>query len=204
MVYNFKVVLLSFAKGTALNTHNFMLPLRREQTEIIRAGDAVLLSGELYTARDAAHKRFIEMLDAGLPLPFPVENSVIYYTGPSPAPPGELCGSIGPTTSGRMDVYTPRLLSLGLRAMIGKGNRSPAVIEAIKSAGAVYLGAIGGAGALLAACVKKIEVAAFDDLGAEAVFKLKVEKFPTTALIDSLGNNLYVLGPKNYLLSRFG
>lgn len=167
------------------------LPLRRETAAAIRAGDVVYFSGVLYTARDAAHKRIIELLDAGAPPPFPFEGGVIYYAGPSPAPAGMPTGSIGPTTSCRMDAYTPRLLERGLRGMIGKGTRSPAVIAAMKAAGAVYCAAIGGAGALLASRVLRSEVIAFEDLGTEAVRRLTVEDFPTVAVIDAYGNNLY-------------
>jgi fumarate hydratase subunit beta len=179
--------------------HRIDLPLTREKAALIAAGDRVYLSGTLYTARDAAHKRLIELLDAGKPLPFPPENGVIYYVGPTPAAPGQIIGSAGPTTSYRMDAYTPRLLDLGLRGMIGKGKRSPEVVEAMKRAGAVYFGAIGGAGALLAECIKAVEIIAFPDLGPEAVRRLRVENFPVTAVIDSRGNNLYRLGRETYL-----
>jgi fumarate hydratase subunit beta len=167
------------------------LPLTRGAALSFRAGDEVLLSGVLYTARDAAHRRFIEALDRGAALPFPVKGATIYYTGPAPAPPGRIIGPAGPTTSYRMDGATPRLLSLGLRGMIGKGNRSPAVVDAIKRYGAVYFCAIGGAGALLAECITHCEVVAFPDLGTEAVRRLTVKDFPVTVAIDSRGNNLY-------------
>ncbi|MDR3138212.1 MAG: Fe-S-containing hydro-lyase [Treponema sp.] len=179
--------------------HRINLPLTREKAALISAGDPVYLSGILYTARDAAHKRLIELLDRGQPLPFPLEDGVIYYVGPTPAAPGRIIGSAGPTTSYRMDAYTPRLLDLGLRGMIGKGKRSAEVVEAIKRAGAVYFGAIGGAGALLAECIKTAEIIAFPDLGTEAVRRLRVEDFPVSAVIDSRGNNLYQLGRENYL-----
>jgi fumarate hydratase subunit beta len=182
-----------------VKTHHITLPLTREKAAAISAGDFVYLSGIIYTARDAAHKRLVELLDQGKPLPFPVENAVIYYVGPSPAGPGQIIGAAGPTTSYRMDAYTPQLLSLGLRGMIGKGKRSAEVIDAMKKAGAVYFGAIGGAGALLAERIKACEIIAFEDLGAEAVRRLTVEDFPVTAIIDSRGNNLYETGPAAYL-----
>jgi fumarate hydratase subunit beta len=167
------------------------LPLTQSAAQAFRAGDEALLSGTLYTARDAAHRRFIEALDAGMELPFPLEGATIYYTGPAPAPPGRVIGSAGPTTSYRMDGATPRLLSLGLRGMIGKGNRSQAVVDAIKRCGAVYFCAIGGAGALLAECITGCEEIAFPDLGTEAVRRLTVKDFPVIVAIDSKGNNLY-------------
>ncbi|MDR0598766.1 MAG: Fe-S-containing hydro-lyase [Treponema sp.] len=178
--------------------HRITLPLTREKAAGIAAGDVVYLSGEIYTARDAAHRRLVEALDAGRPLPFPLEDAVIYYCGPSPAPPGAVIGSAGPTTSGRVDAYTPRLLSLGLRGMIGKGARSEEVIAAMVKAGAVYFAAIGGAGALLARAVTAAEVIAFEDLGPEAVRRLTVRDFPVTAVIDRRGGNLYVSGPEAY------
>jgi fumarate hydratase subunit beta len=161
----------------------------------------VLLSGVVYSARDAAHKRFMDLLDRGEPLPFPIEDACLYYLGPSPAAPGQIIGSAGPTTSYRMDPYTPRLLGLGLRGMIGKGKRSAEVIEAMKKAGAVYFGAIGGAGALLAQRIRASDIIAFEDLGAEAIRRLVVEDFPVTTIIDSRGNNLYETGPAAYLRS---
>jgi fumarate hydratase subunit beta len=177
------------------------LPLTGEQAAGLAAGDAVLLNGALYTARDAAHKRLVELLDRGGALPFPIEDACIYYVGPSPAAPGQIIGSAGPTTSYRMDPYTPRLLSLGLRGMIGKGKRSPEVIAAMQQAGAVYFGAIGGAGALLARRILSSEPIAFEDLGTEAIRRLVVEDFPVTVIIDSRGNNLYETGPAAYLRS---
>ena len=167
----------------------------------IKSGDAVYLTGEVYTARDAAHKRLVELLDQGAKLPFPPQDAVIYYVGPTPAKPGFVIGSAGPTTSSRMDAYTPRLLSLGLRGMIGKGKRSPEVVCAIKDTGAVYFGAIGGAGALLASCIKSCEVIAFPDLGTEAIRRIYVENFPVVAIIDATGENLYQTGRKAYLES---
>lgn len=174
-------------------------PLTAEVCSALKAGDSVLLSGTVYTARDAAHKRLCQLAAEGKPLPFPVEDSVIYFVGPSPARPGQPIGSAGPTTSYRMDAYSPTLLRLGSKGMIGKGKRSQGVIDAMKEAGAVYFGAIGGAGALLAKCVKSSELVCYEDLGAEAIRKLEVENLPLTVIIDSCGNNLYELGPKEYL-----
>jgi fumarate hydratase subunit beta len=177
------------------------LPLTREKAAPFKAGDRVLLSGVVYTARDAAHKRLDALLDEDRPLPFPLEDACVYYTGPSPAAPGQIIGSAGPTTSGRMDAWAPRLLMLGLRGMIGKGERSSEVIRAIKWAGGLYFGAIGGAGALLSRCVTECEIIAFEDLGTEAVRRLRIEDFPATVVIDSRGENLYKNGRHAYLLS---
>jgi fumarate hydratase subunit beta len=177
------------------------LPLDRETAAVLEAGDAVILSGVVYTARDAAHRRLVELLDRGEPLPFPIADACLYYTGPTPAAPGRIIGSAGPTTSYRMDPYTPRLLGLGLRGMIGKGKRSALVVEAMRQAGAVYLGAIGGAGALLAERILASDIIACEDLGAEAIRRLVVEDFPVTVIIDSRGNNLYETGPAAYLRS---
>ncbi|MDR0654999.1 MAG: Fe-S-containing hydro-lyase [Treponema sp.] len=170
---------------------NIELPLSREKAAALKAGDQALLSGIVYTARDAAHRRLIGLLDEGSPLPFPLKDSCIYYTGPTPPPPGRVIGSAGPTTSYRMDAYTPRLLRLGLRAMIGKGRRSEELIAVIRETGAIYFGAVGGAGALLASRIKTVEIIAFEDLGTEAIRRLTVEDFPVTVLIDSRGKNLY-------------
>jgi fumarate hydratase subunit beta len=183
-------------------TLSIALPLTGEKAAPLCAGDRVFLSGVVYTARDAAHKRLAELLDAGLPLPFPLADACIYYTGPAPAPPGAVSGPAGPTTSGRMDAYAPRLLRLGLRGMIGKGERQQPVIDALIESGAVYFGAPGGAGALLAACIREADVIAFPDLGTEAIRRLVVENFPVTVIIDSRGNNLYRLGRAAYLQSR--
>ncbi|MDR3304395.1 MAG: Fe-S-containing hydro-lyase [Treponema sp.] len=173
--------------------------MTREKAARLKVGDRVYLSGVMYTARDAAHKRLVELLDAGAALPFPPEDATVYYVGPTPVAPGSVIGSAGPTTSSRMDAYTPRLLRLGLRAMVGKGTRSDAVVAAMRQAGAVYLGAIGGAGALLAACIKAAETIAFDDLGTEAIRRLVVEDFPVVVVIDSRGDNLYETGRAAYL-----
>ena len=174
-------------------------PCTAQDLAPLKAGDTVLLSGVVYTARDQAHKRMMEALDKGETLPFDLEGSAIYYVGPTPERPGEIIGSAGPTTSGRMDAMSPRLLDLGNKIMIGKGKRSEAVIEAIRACGAVYFGATGGCGALLSQCIKKAEVIAYPDLGPEAVRRLYVENFPVTVIIDSEGNNLYEIGRQNYL-----
>ena len=177
-------------------------PLTKEQARSLRAGESVYLSGSVYTARDAAHKRLCELVEQGKPLPFPIEGAVIYYVGPSPARPGQAIGSAGPTTSYRMDAYAPTLLRLGELGMIGKGKRSPAVVEAMRETGAVYFGAIGGAGALLSQCVKSAQIICYEDLGAEAVRRLEVENLPLTVVIDSQGNNLYETGRAAYLEQR--
>lgn len=167
------------------------VPMKREDAKNLRSGDYVYLTGTIYTARDAAHKRMQETLDAGEPLPIEMDGTVIYYMGPSPAREGRPIGSAGPTTSSRMDKYAPNLLNLGLSAMIGKGKRSQSVIDAIVKNGAVYFAAIGGAGALLSKCIVKSDVVAYEDLGTEAIRKLEVENFPVVVVIDSEGNNLY-------------
>ena len=166
-------------------------PITEEKSISLHAGDAVLLSGTIYVARDAAHKRMIEALDEGKELPIDIKDATIYYMGPSPAREGQVIGSAGPTTASRMDKYAPRLLDLGEKAMIGKGKRSSQVIDAIIRNKAVYFAAIGGAGALISKCIKKSEVVCYDDLGAEAIRKLEVEDFPVIVVIDSEGNNLY-------------
>ncbi len=178
-----------------------MLPLTDEVVEGLRAGDEVLLSGVIYVARDAAHKRIIAALDQGEKPPFELKGQTIYYMGPAPAKPGWAIGSAGPTTSYRMDVYTPRLLAEGLKGMIGKGNRSLEVREAIKKYKAVYFGAIGGAGALIAKAVKKAEVIAYEELGAEAVRRLEVEDFPVTVVDDCHGGDLYEEGKAKYRIA---
>ena len=181
--------------------HHITLPLTREKAAHLKSGDTVYLTGVIYTGRDAAHKRMTELYTQGKPLPFDMEDAVIYYVGPTPAKPGAVIGSAGPTTSYRMDAYAPVLLGLGLRGMIGKGKRSPEVVSAMIKAGAVYFGAIGGAGALLSNCIKKADVIAFDDLGPEAVRRLEVSEFPLVVVIDSQGNDLYTLGREAYLSS---
>lgn len=174
------------------------LPLDDAVIKDLRAGDTVMLSGALYTARDAAHKRLVALLEKGEPLPFDIKGQTIYYVGPAPASPGYVVGSAGPTTSYRMDAYTPQLLAQGLKGMIGKGKRSPAVIEAMKKYGAVYFGATGGAAALIAKGIIKAEVVAYPDLGAEAIHRFEIKNFPAIVLIDSQGNNLYEIGPALY------
>ena len=174
-------------------------PLTEEDVKSLHAGDHVLLSGVVYTARDAAHLRMMDLIRAGKPLPVDLAGQVIYYAGPTPTPPGRPVGSIGPTTSTRMDSSTPTLLQHGLRGMIGKGRRNAAVIASMKQHGAVYFGAIGGCGALLSKCIKKAEVIAYEDLGAEALRRLEVEDFPVTVIIDALGNDLYETGRRAYL-----
>lgn len=164
----------------------------------LKAGDTVLLSGIVYTARDAAHKRMMELLDSGEPLPFPVEGSAVYYVGPTPERPGQVIGSAGPTTSGRMDAYSPRLLDLGQAIMIGKGARNQAVKDAVVRNGAVYMAALGGAGALMAESVQSLEVICWEDLGCEAVRKLEVRDFPLTVILDAHGGDLYCSGPEAY------
>ena len=175
------------------------LPLTRQAARDLRAGDSCLLSGVIYTARDAAHKRLCELLERGEALPLDVKDSVIYFVGPTPAKPGQAIGSAGPTTSYRMDAYSPALIAEGLTGMIGKGKRGPEVVEAMKEHGAVYFAAIGGCGALLSRCIKKAEVIAYEDLGAEAIRRLEVENFPAVVVIDSEGNNLYESGRAAYL-----
>ena len=177
---------------------SIQLPLNDAVVQTLRAGDAVMLSGTLYTARDAAHKRLVALLEKGEPLPFDVKGQTIYYVGPAPAAPGHVVGSAGPTTSYRMDAYTPQLLSHGLKGMIGKGKRSLAVIEAMKKHGAVYFGATGGAAALIAKGILKSEVVAYPDLGAEAIHRFEIKDFPAIVLIDAQGNNLYETGPALY------
>ncbi len=161
-----------------------------EKAASLRAGQRVLLSGTVYTSRDAAHRRITQLLDEGKPIPYELKGAAIYYAGPTPAPEGLPIGSCGPTTSGRMDTYTPRFLDLGLKCMIGKGKRGPEVVEAIRRNGAVYLCAIGGAGALAARCIEKAEVIAFEDLGCESVKRLTLKDFPLIVAIDSQENNL--------------
>ena len=178
-------------------------PLTKEKTKTLKAGDQVLLSGIIYTARDAAHKRLIELIDQKKKLPFELENSVIYFVGPTPTKPGKEFGSGGPTTSGRMDKYSPILLDLGLKGMIGKGYRDSNVKDGIIKNNAIYFGAIGGTGAAISRCVKKCEVIAFDDLGPEAIRKLEVENMPLTVVIDSEGNDLYELGRNKYLSGNY-
>ncbi|MEG0276579.1 MAG: Fe-S-containing hydro-lyase [Coprobacillus sp.] len=174
-------------------------PFTKEDALLLKVGDQVLLSGTIYTGRDAAHKRLIELIKTHQELPFDVYNQIIYYVGPTPEKPGYIFGSGGPTTSGRMDAYAPTLLSLGLRGMIGKGYRNQAVKDAMIEHCGVYFGAIGGAGAFIGQCVESCEIIAFEDLGPEAIRKLYVKDFPLTVIIDAKGNDLYEIGKQNYL-----
>ena len=177
-------------------------PVSQEDINNLHAGDYVYITGTIYTARDAAHKRLCELVAKGEELPLDIKDSVIYFVGPTPAKPGQAIGSAGPTTSYRMDAYSPILIGEGQTGMIGKGKRGPEVIAAMKEHGAVYFGAIGGAGALLAKCIKKAEVVAYEDLGAEAIRRLEVEDFPVIVIIDSEGNNLYESGKAAYLAQQ--
>ena len=178
------------------------LPLTEELARSLHAGEEVLLTGTIYTSRDAGHKRMCEALARGEELPFDPKDATIYYVGPTPAKPGQVIGSAGPPPSGRMDAYAPTMMSVGARGMIGKGARLPEVVEAMKKYGGVYFGAIGGAGALLAKCIKKAELIAYEDLGAEALRRLYVEDMPLVVIIDSEGNNLYEEGRRTYLQNR--
>lgn len=177
-------------------------PMTREEARTLRSGDSCLITGTVYTARDAAHKRLCALLDAGEPLPFDVRDAAIYFVGPAPAKPGAVIGSAGPTTSYRMDAYSPALIRAGLTGMIGKGKRSAEVVDAMKECGAVYFGAIGGCGALLADRIKSAELIAYEDLGAEAIRKLTVEDLPVVVIIDAAGNDLYQTGRAAYLASQ--
>ena len=179
-------------------TKTINTPLTVEVINDLKAGDRVLLNGIIYTGRDAAHKRLVELIEKGEDLPMDIKNQTIYYVGPCPAKPGQAIGSAGPTTSGRMDAYTPLLMEHGLKGMIGKGLRAQQVVDSIIKNNAVYFAAIGGAGALLAEAIKEAEVIAFPDLGAEAIYKLRVENFPVTVIIDNKGNDLYKLGKEKY------
>ena len=174
-------------------------PLTVDKIKQLHAGDEVLLSGVVYTGRDAAHKRLMTLIEEGKELPFPLENQVIFYVGPTPSKPGKVFGSGGPTTSGRMDAFAPTLIKLGLRSMIGKGYRQAEVKKAIVENSGVYFGAIGGAGALMSNCIKKCEIIAFEDLGPEAIRRLEVEEMPLVVIIDSQGNDQYILGREDYL-----
>ena len=178
------------------------LPLTREQARKLRSGDSCLLSGVIYTARDAAHKRLCELVAQGKELPLDMKDATIYYVGPTPAKEGQAIGSAGPTTAYRMDAYSPTLIAQGETGMIGKGKRGPEVIAAMQEYGAVYFGAIGGCGALLSKCIKKAEIIAYEDLGAEAIRRLEVENFPVIVIIDSVGNNLYETGRRAYQESQ--
>jgi fumarate hydratase subunit beta len=174
------------------------LPLSDEVVETLHAGDELLLTGVIYVGRDAAHKRMVETLEAAEQLPVDLKGQIIYFMGPTPARPGKIIGSAGPTSSYRMDTYSPRLMAEGLKGMIGKGMRSREVKEAMKQYKAVYLGAIGGAGALISRCIRKVEIVAYDDLGAEALRRIVVQDFPVTVVIDIYGGDLYEEGRSQY------
>lgn len=178
--------------------HNITTPLTEEVVKQLKAGDTVSITGVIYSARDAAHKRMIEALERGEKLPLPIEGAILYYLGPTPAPEGRAIGSAGPTTASRMDKYTPQLLQLGLKGMVAKGRRSQAVKDAIKENKAVYMAAIGGAGALLSKCIKEAEVIAYDDLGPEAIRRMVVEDFPAVVIADCEGNDLYETAAAEY------
>jgi fumarate hydratase subunit beta len=177
-------------------------PFTKEAAMKLKAGDVVEINGIIYAARDAAHRKMIEMLDQGKELPFDIKDQIIYYVGPCPARPGSIIGSAGPTTSGRMDAYAPSLIELGLTGMIGKGLRSKQVIDAMIRNGAVYFGAVGGAGALLSRCIIAEEITAFQELGTEALRKLTVRNFPATVVIDSKGNDLYQIGKEKFRIMK--
>ncbi len=181
-----------------METIKIRAPLDDKTVEKLKAGDQVSISGVIYTARDAAHKRLIEALDKGEKLPLDLKGQVIYYMGPSPAKPGQAIGSAGPTTSGRMDAYAPRLMAEGIKGMIGKGDRTQAVKDAMKKYKAVYLAAIGGAGTLISKSIKKSDILAYEELGAEAIRRLEVEDFPATVINDIYGNDLYLEGKAKY------
>ncbi|HNQ01452.1 MAG TPA: Fe-S-containing hydro-lyase [Syntrophales bacterium] len=185
-------------KGRRMTEIRLKTPLTEGDVEQLHIGDRVLLTGVIYTGRDAAHKRLFELVAAGKPLPVDLRGQVIYYVGPAPAKPGQPIGSAGPTTSYRMDAYAPKLMELGLKGMIGKGNRSAEVVEAMKRFKAVYLGATGGAGALLAKRIRKAETIAYEDLGPEAIQRLEVEDFPVVVINDVRGGDLYVQGARRY------
>lgn len=174
------------------------LPISDEDARSLRAGDYVYLTGVLYTARDAAHKRMYDTLKAGGELPIDIKGQTVYYLGPTPARPGHVIGSAGPTTSSRMDKYAPELLDLGLKGMVGKGKRTQEVIDAVVRNGGVYFAAVGGAGALLSKCIKEAEVVAYEDLGTEAIRRLRVEDLPVIVVIDSEGNNLYAAAQEKW------
>jgi fumarate hydratase subunit beta len=185
-------------KTISMISRSLQLPLSDDVVETLHAGDELLLTGVMYVGRDMAHKRMIETLEAGERLPVDLSGQVIYFMGPTPARPGKVIGSAGPTSSYRMDTYSPRLMAEGLKGMIGKGMRSREVKEAMKQYKAVYLGAIGGAGALLSRCIKKVEVVAYDDLGAEALRRIVVQDFPVTVVDDIYGGDLYEEGRSRY------
>ena len=185
------------------NTVKITTPLDKATLSSLRAGDNVLLSGTIFTARDAAHKRFMALIDKGEPLPVSLDGQILYYCGPTPPAPDRCIGSAGPTTSSRMDRYAPDILrKAGLSAMIGKGGRSAAVVEAIRESGAAYFAATGGAGALISSCIKSAEIVCYGDLGPEAVYRFEVESLPLVVAVDALGGDLYELGPREYLSKK--
>jgi len=192
----------STEKDTSPRVHHLTPPLTEEQVRALRVGDEVYLSGPIYTGRDAAHKRMLEALERGQELPFPVEGAVIYFVGPTPPKPGQVIGSAAPTTSGRLDPWSPRLIARRLRGMLGKGPRNQAVVDACREHGAVYLGAVGGAGALLARAITAAEVVAYEDLGTEAIRRLTVKDFPTLVVNDAHGGDLHVVGRETWRRDR--
>lgn len=189
---------ISDCRGLKKMSKSVQVPVTREEARSFVAGEKLLLNGTIYTARDAAHKRIIETYEKDKSFPMEMKDVAIYYAGPAPAKPGQVIGSCGPTTSGRMDAYAPTFMAWGQTMMIGKGLRNEAVIEAMKKEGAVYVTAIGGAGALISKCVKQMTCIAYEDLGAEAIYKLEVENLPVIVTIDSKGNNLYETGKIKY------
>lgn len=201
MLFALIAMLLDIVKGSYKMIHYIETPLTKEKVKKLKIGDRVYISGTIYTARDAAHKRLCELANSEKQLPFDITDSIIYYVGPTPAKPDKKLGSAGPTTAYRMDAYSPTMIELGQRGMIGKGLRSPEVINSMKKHKAVYFVAIGGAGAMLSHCVTSSKIIAYEDLGAEAIRKLTVENLPVIVAIDSFGNNLYEKGKKNYLES---
>lgn len=188
-----------YCNGEAIGVQ---LPLSRERAAALRAGQIVRLSGLMLGARDAAHQRMVKALASGEPIPVPLRDETIYYVGPCPAPAGWACGSAGPTTSGRMDPYTPALLEQGLLGMVGKGRRSPEVLNAIQRQGAVYFAATGGAGVLYARCIERAEAVAYHDLGPEAIFRLRVKDFPAIVAADCCGGDIYLEGPSRFRISE--
>jgi len=191
-------------KTVSKQAKSVQLPLSDDLLKTLHVGDELLLTGVMYVGRDAAHKRMIEALEAGKPLPIDVKGQVIYFMGPTPARPGKVIGSAGPTSSYRMDTYSPRLIAEGFKGMIGKGSRSGEVKEAMKKYGAVYLGAIGGAGALISGCIKKAEVIAYENLGAEALRRLEVRDFPVVVINDIYGGDLYDEGRSRFRIGNPG
>ena len=183
-----------------METKKITTPLTDEQVMELKAGDALLINGTIYTARDAAHKKMVDLMEKGESLPLDLQGKIIYYVGPTPAKPGQVIGSAGPTTSGRMDAYTPQMLAKGMKGCIGKGSRTPTVKEALKKYRGLYLAAVGGAGALLSKAIKKVELVAYEELGPEAIRKLEVEDFPVVVINDAYGNDLYEQGKSQYQL----